>query len=427
MYHFTPVQQQDTRCAAFLQKEPYCSFFTKWGLLHEGEWPLYTYRYAWTPSPPHGAAEECGNAPATATGISGLDLECIATAFDATSEKKTATQVLQSSSATQFLQDLFSADRSGCIAPPLTSANLLPQPAAPGASYRVLSCRWTSLERLTSRCIAAGVVRNSAGELRGSGAAEESWTSLPIRQRYETVLPHGEAVGDELRALLLQAHSRVTPISVSSEWVSAGAAALNAECDEEEEEEEEEEDSYGWGIGASKMTRRELRSVFSPEDRSEFLYHILWRLVVGSGPLNQYEDDAAVYFDTARVVYRSLLASLRAVKKPAPLPEIKDAAASSFSTNAVGSSAEDDVATSGSAATALNSIEDTAPSPSPTVSTAATVYEAVVETVVYQVFALSGWVLFPVSDGVVPSNLNYCYVIVNPSSQQVTVWHHHCR
>jgi hypothetical protein len=51
--------------------------------------------------------------------------------------------------------------------------------------------------------------------------------------------------------------------------------------------------------------------VFSPLDKKEFLYHVMWRLVAG-GSMNQYEDDLQVYLNTARDVYKDLVQVRRA-------------------------------------------------------------------------------------------------------------------
>lgn len=46
-------------------------------------------------------------------------------------------------------------------------------------------------------------------------------------------------------------------------------------------------------------------AVFSPADRSEFLFHI-FKLLCYGGPLNQYEDGIGPYFDMAKKFYKEL-------------------------------------------------------------------------------------------------------------------------
>jgi len=47
-------------------------------------------------------------------------------------------------------------------------------------------------------------------------------------------------------------------------------------------------------------------AVFSPEDRSEFLFRLFTHLVVG-GTLNQYDDFIAAYFDLTKALYKDLV------------------------------------------------------------------------------------------------------------------------
>lgn len=46
--------------------------------------------------------------------------------------------------------------------------------------------------------------------------------------------------------------------------------------------------------------------VFTAGEKSEFLYHVLWRIAAG-GAICQYEDDAEVYFHTARDLYKDVV------------------------------------------------------------------------------------------------------------------------
>jgi cilia- and flagella-associated protein 300 len=110
---------------------------------------------------------------------------------------------------------------------------------------------------------------------------------------------------------------------------------------------------------------------FSDEDKKEFLYHVMWRLCAG-GSLNQWEDNFVTLKDAARTLYKDLVC--------------------------VGRSTDDD--------------EDGAESSLKVLSH------------VMLITDISGVPLFPRDDQCVPSNGNYCYVVVNPSRKEVLVWYH---
>ncbi|KAJ9467490.1 hypothetical protein DIPPA_14144 [Diplonema papillatum] len=50
--------------------------------------------------------------------------------------------------------------------------------------------------------------------------------------------------------------------------------------------------------------------LFSADDKNEFLYHVLWRLVAG-GAMCQYEDDFGAYKQMAKSVYKDLVSVVK--------------------------------------------------------------------------------------------------------------------
>ncbi|RNC56330.1 hypothetical protein TcCL_ESM06147 [Trypanosoma cruzi] len=239
--------------------------------------------------------------------------------------------------------------------------------------YTELHCSWTTLEPFT-RLVKAGVVRHV--EVQGDVCHDEAEAAifdgcvrLPVVRRPDFYLPHDIAVTDELRALFLLAHNR----------------AISHEGDEYAEEEAWDAINYGSGAGLSIAA---LRRIFTEAERSEFLYHILWRLVAGGGSNNQWDDDLGVYLDVARAWYKGLVA-IRAVQK-------------NEATSAGGGMDEPDRAAY---------VDGTVLTPE------------VVSTVV-SVQAVSGFSLFTRTDDAEPSNLNYCYVCIDPVEAEVVVWYH---
>jgi hypothetical protein len=110
----------------------------------------------------------------------------------------------------------------------------------------------------------------------------------------------------------------------------------------------------------------EHHGIFDEDEKAEFLYHVMWRLVAG-GALNQWEDNFAVYKDAVRTLYKDLVCVAR---------DVEDAD------------------------------------------------ELKVLSHVMQVEDVAGIPLFPRDDQCWPSNGNYCYLIVNPSRKEVLVWYH---
>lgn len=345
---------------ACVYTEPYQDLFTKWGLLQPGAWSMQTYRY--THCRP---STDTGAAPSTAAALR-----------------------FHHGVAADFLHALFAcpavqAQLQGAAG----SAASVADHSVSSLRFRPLTCHWTTLEPLRTALVSAKVVRQIQPAKEGNDEEEESGdVRLPTVKCAEALLPHGEVISDELRAVFLQAHSR------QKDYYDA----YNGVEDNEEEEEEEEDDVWG-AMSGSKLSLRQLRTAFDKAARDEFLYHLVWRLVAGSGPLNQFEDDAAVYLDAARQLYRALITS--------------------FHVRAVTAEVEEgDV-------TALEAPSEPAEAAA---AAAATVYEAVVDACVYEVLGVPQLQLFPAHDGVTPSNLNYCYVVVNPSEQTACVWYHCC-
>lgn len=177
----------------------------------------------------------------------------------------------------------------------------------------------------------------------------------------EELLPCGVIIADEVRSLFLDTiHHRSDRGFSDSDDAPV-------------------EDIFAYG----KLSRVQRRDVFTDTDRREFLYHVAWRLVAGGGEMNQYEDDFSIYRNAIRDMVRLCVTSL-------------------------GVQSSRDAAVDGGEAAAA----------------AAAVYSPEVLSHVYQVRAVGGWELFPRSDGMSPSNMNYCYVIVNPLQQTVLLWYH---
>lgn len=115
----------------------------------------------------------------------------------------------------------------------------------------------------------------------------------------------------------------------------------------------------------------EFCDVFGDNEKREFLYHVMWRIVAG-GSLNQWEDNFEVYLNFARDMYKDLVAVTRN----------KDS----------------------------NEIE--------------------VTSLAYQVEKvelggdLGSLPLFPKDDGCFPSNSNFFYFVINPTRREVIVWYH---
>ncbi|AYU81307.1 hypothetical protein, conserved [Leishmania donovani] len=363
-------------CASFSDAEPYKSLFMKWGLLRLGEWNMHTYRYR-CPSEVPSFTEGTLSAQPVASPSSCRAANAAAATVSAVALR------FHDGVAADFLRSLFAAP---CVRSDLVGDDAHHAQSVLGANelqFRPLTCRWTTLEPLRHGLVDAKVVRQVLRDVDGATVrdANQPVYFLPTVKRAEELLPHGEVISDELRALFLRAHSR--PV-----------AQAKGECgelyDASSREDTDTDDDDMWGsMSGARLPMRQLRGVFGKESREEFLYHVVWRLVAGSGPLNQFDDDAAVYLDAARELYRRLVKSLHVVE-------------------ATEQEADGDVA----------ALEEP--------NSASVRYHAVVGTSVYQVITAPGMTLFPRSDGVHPSNLNYCYVAVNPSEQTATVWYHRC-
>ncbi|CBH10744.1 hypothetical protein, conserved [Trypanosoma brucei gambiense DAL972] len=256
-----------------------------------------------------------------------------------------------------------------------------------GVEYCELQCRWTTLEPF-KRLIDAEIVRcvedeDKGDEAKGTVMVSEFETPLfdgvrmPIVKRADVYLPHDIVVCDELRALFLLAHNKF--------------ASVGCEYDEDDDYMGSGAFTFGSCAGLSLAV---LRTVFGDvNERAEFLYHILWRLVAGGGTTNQWDDELTVYLEATRMLYKALV-SIRAVPTAA--------AAGAAATN--GADEPDRVV----------EMKDT-PHQS--------LQPDVVSTVV-SVHAVAGLHLFDRDDGASPNNLNYCYVCIDPLLGEVVVWYH---
>nr|CCC92577.1 unnamed protein product [Trypanosoma congolense IL3000] len=255
--------------------------------------------------------------------------------------------------------------------------------SCPGTvDYCELQCRWTTLDPFR-RLVDAGIVRRVEEvekDRTDCGTALQNeyeaplfdGARMPIVRRADVYLPHDIAVCDELRALFLLAHNK-----------SAGHIVDGGD----------DEDFYmyggscGLGCGASLAA---LRRVFEKEEeRAEFLYHIVWRLVAGGGTANQWDDELTMYLEAARMFYKSLV-SIRAVPGAA---ESSGGGVEEVDHNADGGCAPESLRPE-------------------VVSTVASVQ------------AVAGLRLFENDDDASPSNLNYCYVCIDPLQAEVVVWYH---
>ncbi|KAG5497576.1 hypothetical protein JKF63_03840 [Porcisia hertigi] len=372
-------------CTSFIDGEPYKSLFLKWGFLRSGKWNVHSYRYTFTDEASPSPKGESASHPVASTSSS-------RNANTSVSAVSAVALRFHHGVAADFLSRLFA---SPCVRSDLVGDDANHAQAGTEddrLQFRPLTCHWTTLTPLRQALVDAKVVRQVMCDAGGATVRDtnEPVYLLPTVKRAEEVLPHGEVLSDELRALFLRAHNR------PGARASGDNGCLQGECHQNDfevaaaagEDDDDDDDTWGSMCGA-KLPMRQLRSVFSEESRREFLYHIVWRLVAGSGPLNQFEDDAAVYLDAARELYRFLVRSVQAREVTEP-------------------GTDDDV----------TGIE------APTSTSAR--YKALVDASVYEVATAPGMVLFPRSDGVYPSNLNYCYVVVNPSEQTATVWYHRC-
>ncbi|KEG11334.1 hypothetical protein DQ04_02731060 [Trypanosoma grayi] len=291
----------------------------------------------------------------------------------------------------EFLQALFEAPavREGLALRAEAEASA----GGGGVDYCELRCCWTTLQPF-ARLAAAGVVRHVEPSADGDSndknkikddddeVAPFDGVRMPVVRRADVYLPHDIAVTDELRALFLLAHN-------------GGACG----GDNSDDDDDDNDDAFGFGA-RGQLSTAALRSVFSKEERSEFLYHILWRLVAGGGSTNQWDDELTVYLEAARIFYKSLVAIRLA----------QVSATSSQTTAAAGTTAavvdEPD-----------RGVEDD------DALKRGTLVPEVVSTVV-SVRNVHGVRLFDRSDDAEPSNLNYCYVCINPAQSEVVVWYH---
>lgn len=350
-FFFEPVQ---SRRVDFLLSDPFLAETRrKWGLHRKTR--LCAFRFERSQLAPHSGAQASTGALRFSGFHAGLLPEFLAALFSTTALREAL--------------GLRAVERS----------------AADGVRCGVLGCAWTTLEPF-ARLAAAGVVRRveekreeekrekKEEEEEEQAAAFDGGVRMPVVKRAETYLPHDIAIADELRALFLLAHNNARR---RDEFDNGG----------EEEEEEEEWSAFGYGTGAG-LSMATLRHIFTEAERSEFLYHILWRLVAGGGSNNQWEDDLTTYLEAARKWYKNLVAIRACVSS--------EAASLGKCMHEVDRAAEVD---------------------------GGVLTPEVVSTVV-AVHAVGGLALFDRTDDAEPRNLNYCYVCIDPTEAEVIVWHH---
>lgn len=140
------------------------------------------------------------------------------------------------------------------------------------------------------------------------------------------------------------------------------------------EDDGDEDDGMMFYMSDHSLSREVRLDVFAPGERNEILYHIMWRLVAGGGSMNQFDDDFNIYRYAARTLLRLLITSLR-VTHDEPSGQ----------------------------------------------------YVPQAQSLAFQVMSLSqresDHSLWSAEDGYTPSNLNYCYVIVNPEQHEVILWY----
>lgn len=319
--------------------------------------------------------------------------------------------------------------------------------------YDTLSCRWNSLDPL-DRLVDAGVVRCATFRAPHPSAKDSSYSpsyqqkgtnelteeeqekeeeeggalsqmpSMPTRKVAERVLPNDIVISDEVRALFLEANAHRrggTADKGNDYWRCGGELGEEVSSgDIEGSDGDADDDDVMAGLyadeGSGGLSRTALRAVFSPSERKEWVYHIVWRLVAGGGYMNQYEDDFAVYKDAARTFLRSVTTSVR----------VKRLEAESYVTTSAASATEK---------TTGDAIEGGVQSRKETMrhgeNSNRYLFVPEIASFVFQVNKVThdghvlpeDW-LFPRSDVVEPSNLNYCYVVVNPLQQQAVLWYH---
>lgn len=308
--------------------------------------------------------------------------------------------------------------------------------SAGAVHFRPLSCTWTSLEPLEAPLLSHKVIRrsvdrtyppegsthrkecsNTIAEASGRESTSEQDASphtrdddhrrqhlssertstlvqkefpMPIVKRPEKCLGGDVIVSDELRALLLDTfHLR-----------------QEGEGPSEDDDDEEEEDFDYYHHGSS-LSRYERQKIYSREDRQAFLFHILWRIVVGGGFSNQFEDDFIVYKGAVRTLFRSMVRSIRASRVE-----------ESFSSAEQKTESQNDKA--------AGAVQP------PTHRFLPRIHSLVFQVMdyvrgggsaVYEDGPAEGlW--WEQQDSVMAPHLNYCYVIVNPLQQEVVLWYH---
>ncbi|EPY15302.1 hypothetical protein STCU_12140 [Strigomonas culicis] len=155
-----------------------------------------------------------------------------------------------------------------------------------------------------------------------------------------------------------------------------------------------------YGGGGRGIAKKELRRLYRPAERKEFLYHLLWRCVAGGGAMNQFEDDFVVYKDACRWLYKQCIdaSSLVVAERP-------DSTAATAGAEQVGYDVQQIRAS-------VYSLTGLLPAHA---ASAATIPGQRAEAL---------FPLFPNTRDELSDHLNYCYVVVNPLVEEVLVWYH---
>lgn len=138
--------------------------------------------------------------------------------------------------------------------------------------------------------------------------------------------------------------------------------------------------------------------IFSEEERNEFLWHVMWRLLAG-GAVNQYEDEFAPYKDACRDVYKSLISVGRVNKN------------SNNSSSSQQKQQKDD----------LDDNDDQKPSATSTPSLEVQSLAAQVKDIKCKNKSVMKTIFFPKDDRT--GNHNFLYVVVDPFRKTCIVWY----
>ncbi|CCW72290.1 unnamed protein product, partial [Phytomonas sp. Hart1] len=380
------------------------NLLSKWGLrVGAGNWLLKTFNYQTTSNDVANACDLPLSDPQE-----GIQGPINRNSLNPTSTSGSSSSPLHfdKSAAGDFLKNFFSSPvvqdslrQAGYCHPKHPSEGESTNLVVSEVAYTLLCTKWVNLDHLIDALVRVKAVRRvfDGDTLKGNGANPNRFetTRLPITKRMEEMLPNEMFISDEVRALFLQANTR-NEQHVSSCSDQHFAANNVVGCEDEAEEDDEDDPYYGLMMGScgdNKFPRCTLRTAYTAEDRREFIYHLAWRLVAGGGAMNQFEDDFVVYRDAVRELYRRLITSIQ-IQKSDEL---------GIASDKDNSRKVDD----------LDSVQG-----------ATVKYTPEVLSQVFHVHDVEPLRLFPRSDGRIPSNLNYSYVILNPLQQTAVLWYH---